>query len=130
MNMGEVHKTGVSLTNGNKIARKKFVTLDLNPLLLTLDIQWVRLLTHTSEFTNGLDTLEYDSAFKHDQHEKGKQGIVPVLIQTPQTDAKDLEHKERSNSVFLEQFHESGDGNIESRWERRIRRTIKLVGTT
>jgi hypothetical protein len=86
----------------------------LDPFLLTLDIHSVGLLTHTSEFTNCLDTLEYHSAFKDNQHEKSKQRVVPVLIQTPQTNAENLKHEEGSYGVFLEKFNKSRDRDIKA----------------
>jgi hypothetical protein len=53
-------------TNGHKVARKKFIALNLNPFLLSLHIQEIWLLTHAAEFTNGLNKLEDHSAFEND----------------------------------------------------------------
>jgi len=88
--------------------------LNLNPFLLTLDVHSVGLLTHTTEFTNCLNTLENHSAFKDNQHEKGKQRVVPVLVQTPQTNAENLEHEEGCYGVLLEKFSKSRDRDIEA----------------
>jgi hypothetical protein len=49
-----------------------------------------------------MDYLPHHSAFENEEHEEGEKRIVPILIQTPQSDTKDLEDEEWRNGVFLE----------------------------
>jgi hypothetical protein len=44
--------------------------------------------------------LKDDSTFKYDQHEQSKQGIIPILVQTPKSNTEDLENKEWSDGMF------------------------------
>lgn len=58
--------------------------------------------------------LPDDSGLKDDQHDEGEDGVVPVLVQAPKGNTEDLEDEEGCNSVFLEELHELGQGNVES----------------
>ena len=46
--------------------------------------------------------LPHNSALEHDKHEECKDAIVPILVQAPKSDAKDLEDKERCGGMFRE----------------------------
>lgn len=48
--------------------------------------------------------LLYKSGFKSNQHKKSEDTVIPVLIKTPQPNAKHLKDKERSGSSFFEQL--------------------------
>lgn len=56
--------------------------------------------------------LPHNSALKHNKHEECKEAVVPVLVQTPKSDAKDLEDKERCGGMFREQFRECWDRDV------------------
>lgn len=57
--------------------------------------------------------LEHDSAFENDQHEKSEQAVVPIFVQTPESDTEDLEDKERRGSMFPKECGERRNWNIE-----------------
>ena len=57
--------------------------------------------------------LPHNSALKHDKHEECKEAVVPILVQTPKSNAKYLKDKEWCRGMFREQFREGGDGDIE-----------------
>ncbi len=57
--------------------------------------------------------LPDNSAFEDDKHEGGKETIVPVFVQAPESHTEKLKDKERSGSMFAEQFCERGDRNVE-----------------
>ena len=44
--------------------------------------------------------LPHNSALKHDKHEECKEAVIPILVQTPKSDAKDLENEERCRGMF------------------------------
>jgi len=46
--------------------------------------------------------LKDDGTFEYDQHKSGEQGIIPILVQTPQSDTKDLKDEEWGYSMFGE----------------------------
>lgn len=46
--------------------------------------------------------LEYDSTLKYNEHEQREERVVPILVQTPQTDTENLKDEERGHSMFLE----------------------------
>lgn len=48
--------------------------------------------------------LLHKGGFKSNQHEKSEDAVVPVLIKTPQSNTKHLEHKERSSGPFFKQL--------------------------
>ena len=47
------------------------------------------------------------------QHKEGEQGVVPVLVKHPKTNAEYLEDKKGSDGMFPEKFGEGRDGDIE-----------------
>lgn len=49
-----------------------------------------------------------------DQHHECKHGIIPVLVQTPETDAKHLKDEEWRHSMLLEQFLKCRKRNIKT----------------
>ena len=57
--------------------------------------------------------LEDHSAFEHDQHEESEETVVPVLIQAPEGDTKDLEDEKGGRRVFAEQLGEGRNRDIE-----------------
>jgi hypothetical protein len=56
--------------------------------------------------------LENNGALENDQHESGKERIVPVLVQHPQRNTEDLEDEEWCNGMFSEELGESGNGDM------------------
>jgi hypothetical protein len=44
--------------------------------------------------------LEDHGTLEDNQHERGKQRVIPVLVQTPERHTKHLEDEERRYSVF------------------------------
>jgi len=58
--------------------------------------------------------LPHNSTLEYDEHDKGEEGVIPVLVQTPQSNTENLEDKEGCYSMFFEKFLESRDGYIES----------------
>lgn len=80
--------------------------------------------------------LENNGALKHDEHKRRKEGIVPVFVQAPQGDAKDLKDKERSDGVLGKQLREFRDGDMafirpigrREGFERRHRSGILVLG--
>ena len=56
--------------------------------------------------------LPHDGALKYDKHEECKEAVVPIFVQTPKCDAKDLEDEEGCRGMFQEQFREGRDGDI------------------
>lgn len=52
-------------------------------------------------------------ALEHDEHEQRKETVIPVLVQTPQRDAEDLEHKEWRGRMLAEQLEEARHRDIE-----------------
>jgi hypothetical protein len=57
--------------------------------------------------------LPDDSALEHNQHEKCEKTVVPVLIQAPQGNAKDLKDKEWCCRVFAEELGKGRYGDVE-----------------
>lgn len=101
------------LTDRHQITREKFIALNLDPLLFTLHVNRKRLLVHGTEFTNRLEALEDYGCFKDHQHNQSEKRIVPILVQAPQADTKDLEHKEWSNRMLFEEVDEGRHRNLE-----------------
>jgi hypothetical protein len=66
--------------------------------------------------------LEDDGAFKDDQHEEGEERVVPVLVQTPETDTEELEHKEGRHRVLAKDFPEAWHRDVE-----RVLAELRLV---
>ena len=50
----------------------------------------IRFISHIPNLGHVPDVLLDQCTLKHDQHEQGEHGVVPVLVQTPQTDTKYL----------------------------------------
>ena len=97
----------------DQITGKKLIALSLDPLVSTEHPDVVRLDAHASEFLEGALALPDDSRLEHNQHEKCEERVVPVFVEHPETDAENLEHKERRDSVLLEELRESRHGDIE-----------------
>lgn len=57
--------------------------------------------------------LEYDGALKDDEHEEGKETVVPVLVETPESDTEYLKDKKGGGCVFCKEFCEGGNGDVE-----------------
>lgn len=57
--------------------------------------------------------LEYNGALEHNQHEQGEQTVVPILVETPEGDAEDLEDEEGGSSMFTEEFCKRGNRDVE-----------------
>ena len=95
-------------------------TWTLDPEFNTLAIMWLWLSFATQNLQmpcayRGSDTknplewqknqqfmyLLHKGGFKSNQHEKSEDAVVPVLIKTPQSNTKHLEHKERSSGPFF-----------------------------
>ena len=49
-----------------------------------------------------VEYLPDDGGFKDDEHEEGEDRVVPVLVQTPESDTKDLEDEEWGHGMFFE----------------------------
>jgi len=74
--------------------------------------------------------LENDHGLKQDEHPQGKEGIVPVLIQQPQPNTKDLKHEKGGHCVLFEEVSESGQRDFKANevvpmrmrteWQRRL----------
>jgi hypothetical protein len=56
--------------------------------------------------------LKDDSTFKDNQHEQSKQGLIPILVQTPKCNTENLENKEWSDGMFGKQFSEFGNWDV------------------
>src|SRR6266498_2553833 len=56
--------------------------------------------------------LPNHGAFKDNEHKEGKKTVVPIFVQTPEGNTKDLEHEKRSGCVLREQFSEGGNGDV------------------
>lgn len=57
--------------------------------------------------------LPDDRRLEDDQHDQGEDRVVPVFIQAPKSNTKDLEDEEWSDGMFLEEFRERRFGNVE-----------------
>lgn len=68
---------------------------------------------HGAELGEGAEALGDGRALEDDEHEEGEEGVVPVLVQTPQRDAEDLEDEEGGGGVLAEELEEGGDGDVE-----------------
>lgn len=90
------------------------VALDLGPPAKTEHPHIVGLDAHTAELVEGALALPDDCALEGDEHEEGKERVVPVLIEHPQTNTEDLEDEEGRDGMLLEQLGEGGDGNVKS----------------
>ena len=99
--------------HGDEVAGEKFVGLDFNPLAETEDPDIIRLDAHSAELVEGALALPHHSALESNEHEQGKERVVPVLVEHPKSDTEDLEDKERCDGVLLEQLSESRNGDIE-----------------
>lgn len=56
--------------------------------------------------------LEDDGALKNDEHEEGEKRVVPVLVEHPQADAEDLEHKKGRDGVLGKEAEERRHGDV------------------
>lgn len=65
-------------------------------------------------FMENWTNLEDDCALEHHQHESSEKTVVPVFIQAPEGDAKDLENKEGCDGMLCEEFRKLGNWNIAS----------------
>ena len=81
-------------TDGDNIARKKFVTLNLGPFGVPKDLNRERHNTHRPKLCQRPQPLPDDCTLKHDEHEQREQAIVPIFIKTPERHTKDLEEEE------------------------------------
>ena len=52
-------------------------------------------------------------ALKNDKHEQGEEAVVPVLVQTPESDTEHLEDEERCRCVLSEKGSEGWNWDIE-----------------
>lgn len=60
-----------------------------------------------------LTYLPNHSALEHDEHEQSKDAVIPVLIQAPESDTKDLEDEERCGCVFTKELGKRRNGDVE-----------------
>lgn len=58
--------------------------------------------------------LPHDRAFEYNKHEEREERVIPILVQTPQSHAKDLEDEEWRDGMLLKEFLEPGDWDIEA----------------
>jgi len=56
--------------------------------------------------------LEDGGTLERDEHEPGEQAEPPVLVQTPEGNAEQLEDEERGDGVFREQFGKLGNRDL------------------
>jgi hypothetical protein len=64
-----------------------------NPIILNkTDLYHIGLIAHLSDLCHISELLLHQSALKHDQHHQSEDGVVPVLIQAPQSHTEHLEH--------------------------------------
>lgn len=56
--------------------------------------------------------LPNHGTFKDNEHEEGKKAVIPIFVQTPEGNTKDLEDKERSSCMLREQLSEGGNGDV------------------
>lgn len=80
-------------------------------------IYHARLAPHIPDCGHISKLLLNKGALEHDEHDEGENTVVPVLVQTPQSDAENLEDKERSDRTFLEELSKLGHNHFQS--ERR-----------
>lgn len=99
-------------SNRDDVTGKQLVSLDLRPLSVSVHLNGVRSKTHASELGHSSLTLPHHSGLKHDKHDEGEDGVVPLLIETPESNTEDLEDKEGGNSVLKEELGKGGNGDI------------------
>lgn len=56
--------------------------------------------------------LEDYSALKDNEHEESEYRVIPILVQAPQPDRKELEDEEGGDCMLCKQFPECGDWYI------------------
>ena len=56
--------------------------------------------------------LPDDGTLEDDEHEQGKQTVVPVFIKTPKRDTEDLEDEEGGRRVLGKERGEGWDGDV------------------
>ena len=80
--------------------------------------------------------IKGDGRFKQEQRKEGKECVVPVLIQTPQDDAKHLKQKKGCHQLFRQQFSKgwqlqhSGIASVHARCrDARFQSGVSAPGT-
>ena len=68
----------------------------------------------TIETDTGFSNLFDKNSLERDQHKESEEGVIPVLVQAPQTHTEDLEHKERSSGPLPKQLPEIRQSYIQS----------------
>ena len=66
----------------------------------------MRLVAHLPYLRHVSNLLLNQGALEYDQHEEGEDGVVPVLVQTPQTNTENLKNKEWCSCSFNEKLFE------------------------
>ena len=61
----------------------------------------VRLIPHLPNLCHVSQLLVDQGTLEHDKHEQGEEGVVPVLVQTPQAHTKHLKSKIFQKHIFL-----------------------------
>lgn len=99
----EMHHVQEALTDADEISGYKVRTHDFLPFTISESLDMVRGDTHSPELCEGPDTLlhqseliiapnqqerkpsylEDDGTLEYNEHKSGKEGIVPILVQTP-----------------------------------------------
>lgn len=102
---------------------------DLDPFAVSERVDIVRGNAHGSKLGQGADSLavsdggplrlssldthlEDDRALEDDEHKRGEERVVPVLVQAPEGDTEHLEDKERGDGVLCKELGELWDGNV------------------
>mmetsp|Transcript_1812 Transcript_1812/g.2994 ORF Transcript_1812/g.2994 Transcript_1812/m.2994 type:complete len:466 (+) Transcript_1812:4595-5992(+) len=91
----------------DQIPRQQVHSAELHPLLLAVNLHYVRLGGHAAEHPQGAEALEGRGRLEQNNGEEGEEGVLPVLVQQPEHGGEQLEHGDGAQQLGLQQVQEA-----------------------